>query len=175
MSLAGAAWSALTVEQAQAWRDYAESVFRSSDVTGRRYTGNALTEFVALATKFMQANPGGTVPVTPPTSSYIGDSVVVGTSAIETGVRWSASGPNDSETVTELLVQKMPSPRRKPTKQYTSAAFVQFAAGSLSFDLPLDPGSYALAYRFVRLATGQSTLLIPCGIVIVEEECQAAA
>jgi hypothetical protein len=58
-------------------------------------------------------------------------------------------------------------------KHYNSAAFVQFAPGALSFDLSLEPGTYATTYRFVRLSTGQATLPLLCGLVTVEEETTA--
>ena len=125
------AWNALTPSQAQQWRDYADSVWRSNAMTGTRYRGNA--------------------------------------SAIEEGTRWTASAANEPDTVTELMVQKLPNPRRKPTKQYTAAAFVQFTAGALTYDLPLDPGTYSLAYRFIRLSTGQSTLRLLAGLITVDD------
>jgi hypothetical protein len=163
------AWNALTPNQAQQWRDYAESVWRSNAMTGTRYRGNAMTEFVALATTFLQATPNGSIPLSPPSDSYIADRVTINVSAIEEGARWTASAANEPDTVTELMVQKLPSPRRKPTKQYTAAAFVQFTAGALSHDLPLDPGTYSLAYRFIRLSTGQPTLRLIAGLITVEE------
>jgi hypothetical protein len=208
MTLASAAWSALTQEQLQAWRDYAKTIWKSNALTGKRYKSTAQNEFIALATKFLQATPGGTVPAWPPSSAYIGDAVSVGVSelsgasaqtaphpltpsppegrggtvrrfavvgAAEGGIRWTASAPNDADTVTELLIQELKSPRRSPQKIYTSAAFHQFVDGALMFDLSLDPGTYATAYRFVRLSTGQMTEVIPIEVLTIGEEALLSA
>jgi hypothetical protein len=230
MTLASAAWSATTQQQLQAWRDYAKTIWKSNALTGKRYKSTAQNEFIALATKFLQATPGGTVPAWPPSSAYIGDAVSVGVSefsgasaqtaphpltpslpegrggtgasahtaphplapsppegrggtgrrfaivgAGEGGIRWTASAPNDPDTVTELLIQELKSPRRSPQKIYTSAAFHQFVDGSLSFDLSLEPGTYATAYRFVRLSTGQMTEVIPIEVLTIGDEALLAA
>ena len=39
--------------------------------------------------------------------------------------------------------------------------------GGLTFDLPLGPGVYAFAYRFVRLGTGQATPMQKLGVLEV--------
>jgi hypothetical protein len=51
------------------------------------------------------------------------------------------------------------SKNRKPGKAFTSAGFVAFASGSLSKDIAVTPGYYAVAYRFVNSATGQSSII----------------
>ena len=73
------------------------------------------------------------------------------------GVRFAATSANSAGVVTELLVQPLKNVRRAPGKFYKSTAFVTFASGSLTYDLPLNPGAYAFAYRFVNPTTGQAT------------------
>ncbi len=160
-------WNALSAAQAQAWDRYAQTVERHSAVSGQAYSPAAYNAFIGLATKVLQANPEATIPVDPPTSAFEGDSVLVAVEAAEGAVRFTASGANAAGVVTELMLQKLANVRRKPTTRYGSAAFVAYAQGALAHDVPVDPGVYACAYRFVRAATGQATLPQPVGVAVV--------
>jgi hypothetical protein len=168
-------WSALTFDQAQAWQRYAQTITKTEPVTQKTYSPTAHCAFIALATKYLQVNPAGSVPVLPPDSDFLGDDVVLEIlETLPTGVRFRASGANASGVVTEILAQRLPNVRRSPTKFYKSAAFHSFASGALDFDLSLDEGVYAFAYRFVRAETGQSTHPLLLGMVVVEDAAIAA-
>ena len=84
----------------------------------------------------------------------------------EGAIRFSPSAPNTPGVLTEILVQKLAGKHRKPVpKAYRTAAFVAFT--NEPFDLPVEPGVYACAIRFVREATGQETQIVPIGKVAV--------
>ena len=78
----------------------------------------------------------------------------------------TASQPNAQGVVTEVLTQPLANARRKPRERdWKTAAFVAFAAGSLTRTLALPTGAYAVAYRFVNAATGQATAMAFLGSV----------
>ena len=91
------------------------------------------------------------------------------TSHLEEGVlTFRASGPNAEGVVTELLTQRLKSRLRTPgADRYRTAGFVAFAAGALEAAVPVGPGAWACAVRFVRRDTGQETAVVPLGIVEV--------
>ncbi len=79
-----------------------------------------------------------------------------------------ASQPNAARVATEILIQRLPNVRRKPrVRDYRTAAVVAFEAGSLTADIPLPLGPYAVAYRLVRPESGQMTEPTPLGAVMV--------
>lgn len=168
MRLASAVWSAMSPEQAQAWRDYGEAIVRRRSLDGRPYHMTGQTSFIALATKFLQVDPGGDVPLAPPTGEFLGDELLVAASVSQpSSIGFTATGPNTPGTLTELLVQRLASRLRKPGKRYTTAAFVSYQAGGQTFAVPTEPGPYACAFRFVEKATGRATLATPIGVVEV--------
>ncbi|MBX7131600.1 MAG: hypothetical protein K1X67_02865, partial [Fimbriimonadaceae bacterium] len=58
-------------------------------------------------------------------------------------------------------------PRRLPGPFYKSAIFHEFTSSADSAFIALAPGSYALAYRYVEVATGQSVDALLLGVVEV--------
>jgi hypothetical protein len=163
MQAATAAWNNLTYAEAQAWRDYAATQTRHNQLTGQPYAPAAVNVFTGLALKVLQVNRAEIVPALPPSSAFVGDEVTVSLSTRHGLLTFTASAPNSAGVVTELLIQKLPNPRRSLTKQYKSAAFKAFTSDSMSESLLVEPGLYGAAYRFVRDATGQATemLLLP--------------
>lgn len=151
--------------QEAAWDNYASTLTHKDSITSKRFTPTAITAFTALGTKFLQVNPTGTVPTTPPTSSYSGDIITLTALASTGKITFTASAANALPNKTELLLQPLKSRNRNPQKgAYRSQAFVAFTAGSLSADVVVPPGYYAAAYRFVNLMTGQETALVPIGV-----------
>ena len=100
----------------------------------------------------------------PPTSDFVGDDLTVSVSAVAGVIRFTPSAPNSPGVVTELMFQKLPNPRRSPVKFYKSLAFAALVG---PLDVPMEPGLYALGYRFVRASTGQMTDMMPVGVVTV--------
>ncbi len=164
LSRAAATYKNLTTAQVTAWRAYANTQSRTNPISGETYFQTANTAFVGLAVKFLQVTPGGTVPVAPPTTAFTGDTITVTALASSGKVTFTASGANASGVTTELLLEPLKSPNRKPSgKGYRSKAYFAFASGTLSHDVTVPTGYYAAAYRFVKTATGQMTELIPLG------------
>jgi hypothetical protein len=156
------AFEAMTVPQAQAWESYAQTITIVDPITGKSYHPSAINAFVQLGVKFLQLNPSGTLPLTPPSTDFVGDSISISASVEVSGyITFSASGANTISVTTELLIQKLASPHRKPSQiAYRHAAWKAFTGGSLSIDVPVRPGWYSVGYRFVKASTGQATPLI---------------
>lgn len=154
MRQANAAWNELSLEQAQAWQAYAQTQSRVDPVTGHEYAMSAKSAFVALATRFLLASPGSTVPTEPPSEPFSGQNLRLTAAPTTGGMSFTASGINSQGVVTEIMMQTLPNVRRSPVKFYKSAAFHAFEPGSPQFILPLPPGVYAFAYRFLQTSTG---------------------
>jgi len=162
---AATAFKNFTASQVAAWRNYAANQTKHNSVTGKSYNPTGVNAFTALASKFLQVNPGGTIPTTPPASAFSGDSITVTCSAGTGKVTFAASAANSTDVVTEFLLQPLASPNRKPQKNgYRSRGFFAFTSGTLTHDVTVPPGYFAAAYRFVNSATGQETPLVPIGV-----------
>jgi hypothetical protein len=158
-------YKGFTQEQEDAWNQYAQTLPERDPVTGKRTVRTGVNAFTGLATKFLQATPGGSVPLAPPSTPFVGDAPVVTATAGVGKVTFSANVPNGAGVTTELLLQPLASRVRNPQKGgYRTKAFFRFVPGSLSTDVTVPPGFYAAAYRFVRLATGQTSDLTPIGV-----------
>jgi hypothetical protein len=161
-SKAAAALKNLTTAQLVNWQNYAQTIVRTNPTTGETYHPTAGNVFLGLATKFLQVNPTGTIPTTPPAAAFNGDSLTVTTTGASGKITFTATAANTPNTKTELLLQPLPSRNRAPNpRAYRTKAFATFALGSLSVDVTVPPGYYAAAYRFVNTTTGQETLLQP--------------
>jgi hypothetical protein len=186
------AWHALSLTEVEAWRAFAKSPpephpYPSPRGGGRFGQGGGeiplkpYNAFTMLAAKCLQMRPGAPVPTLPPTTGFMGDGIQVnlrfsiddlrlreGSEVGSGAIVFEASGPNSAGVVTELLLQKLKSRNRMPSaKDYRTQRFVAFAAGSLESTVPVEPGAYACAIRFVREATGQETALVPLGLMEV--------
>ncbi len=176
MLAAKAVWESLTLEQVQAWREYAASITIHRPLDGAAYSPIAYNAFIGLATRVLQADPSAFVPLLPPVSEFIGEGIVVNrVQGIGSGVvRFWASGPNSDGVVTELMAQKLANIRRMPKSFYKSLSFVAFVPNASEdpeepcfVDLTLDRGAYAFAYRFVKKATGQTRAQMLLGVLEV--------
>lgn len=160
-------WAELTPEQARAWDLYAGRIVKTGRIGGKAYSPSGYNAFTALALVRMRLDPGGPVPFHPPAGSFTGDKVQVTVTPEPGALRFHASGPNRAGIVTELMLQRLVTPRRKPTTRYKSVAFVSFDAAHGHEDIPVEPGAYACAYRFIERATGRVTVMQTLGVVIV--------
>jgi hypothetical protein len=105
------------------------------------------------------------IPLTPPTGIFSGDSVTITAEPAEGGILFTASGPNSPGVVTEFALHKLPNFRRALGKAFTTAGFHAFQPEPLSNLLPLDPGIYGVAYRFVQSSTGRHGMELVVGVV----------
>ena len=155
---ASQAFEGLTPVQYAAWKQYAAQNVRRDPITGKSRHQTPIAAFVELAAKFLQANPAGTIPLTPPTTQFNGDTITL-TAAADTGkMTFTASAANAAGVTTEIMLQPLKTANRKPqSNAYRSKAFNAFASGSLSFQVTVPAGYYAAAYRFVKLSTGQAS------------------
>lgn len=144
----------------QQWDDYVQTTPEHDPITGASKFKDGINAYVALATKYLQATPGGTPPTTPPAAPFVPPSVTVTALGATGKVTFTASSALAAGTKCELLLEKLASANRKPQKNgYRSKAFAQFPVGTLSFDVTVTPGNYAAAYRFVNTNTGQTSQL----------------
>ena len=165
---AAALWQDLTLEEVAAWRDYAGTLVRRNPVNGQTYAPAAYNAFTMLTTKFLQVQPEADPPRNPPKGGFLFESPNVQAKPVPGGVLWTALGPTGTDELAELMVQRLPNPKRLPGNQYVAAAFVPFVEEPLQFFLPLGPAGYSLACRFVRPSTGEQTGLGIFGTIVVE-------
>ncbi|HZH98168.1 MAG TPA: hypothetical protein VEX38_04290 [Fimbriimonadaceae bacterium] len=158
-------YEGMTSSQAKAWTEYGDQQSRSNPVTGDQYTLSGINAFTELATKFLQVNPAGTVPMDPPSAEFPGDTVTL-TASISSGtITFTASGANAAGVTTEILLEPLPSRNRQPSvKALRHQVFKAFASGSLTQAVSVPPGFYAAGYRFVKTATGQMTPIVMMGV-----------
>lgn len=156
-------YATLTSSQVSAWKDYANTINRTDPVSGQSYHPLPINVFIELTTKFLQLTPSGSIPLTPPTSSFIGDTITLSVSNPSTGVlRFTASAGNTVGVTTEILLQKLANGNRTPSSnKYRHSAFKFFTSLSLTQDVTVPAGFYASGYRFIKNATGQATPMIP--------------
>lgn len=156
-------YAALSSSQVTAWKDFANTITRTDPVSGQSYHPLAINVFIELTTKFLQLTPTGSIPLTPPTSSFIGDSITLSVTNPSTGIlRFTASAGNTVGVTTEILLQKLANGNRTPSSgQYRHSAFKFFTSLSLTQDVTVPAGYYASGYRFIKNATGQATPMIP--------------
>ncbi len=166
MRQVSAAWNSMTPAQAAEWHRYAGTIELHDRITGKVYSPAGYNAFTGLSTRFLQVNPTGDVPLAPPTASFTGDSVVVTATAEAGQITFAASGANAPGVVTELMLQRLASPRRLPSGRYTSAAFAAYTPEHLTETVTVEPSAYACAVRFVLAATGQAGAVFPLGVVL---------
>ncbi len=101
-------------------------------------------------------------------ASFTGETLRLTVAGDDNGVLFTATAANTVGVKTELLLVKVPTAGTVPSlKAYRSRAFVGFAVGTLGKKVTVPPGFYAVAYRFVKVATGQKTSLVTLDVVIV--------
>ena len=158
----------MSAPQIALWRAYSQNLTFTSKKSGRKYVPSAIQAFDQLAAKFAQISPGTAVPMVPPTGGFAGDTVGLTATGNAGTIVFTASAGNAVGVKTELLVQLLKSKNRLPTaKGYRTKIFVTFSTGNLISTVPMAPGTYALAYRFVEVATGRETALVPISIQTV--------
>lgn len=158
----------MTTAQVLAWTNYANTIVKRNPISGTTYSPSPINAFAALATKFLQINPAGTVPMSPPTSAFTGDVITITATGGTGSITFTASAANFAGVKTELLVQPLKGKNRVPgSRGYRTKSFVAFASGSLTSTVTVGTGYYAAAYRFVNTATGQETALVPIGVQTV--------
>jgi hypothetical protein len=176
LTKASRAYEALTPTQIDQWEAYAKTITKIHPITGEPYNPTGIAVFVALATKFLQVNPNGVIPLLPPAADFNGDNLTITVSTGLGQLTFSSNAANSANTKTELLVQRLRNRNRNPQKLgYRNKAFVAFAPGNLSANVPVTPGAYACAVRYVNTQTGQATELVPLTIQVVAMSVQKAA
>jgi len=171
-------WKTFNLATATQWNTYAQTVTRTNPVSGQSYHPSGFNVFCGLATKFLQVNPGGAVPTTPPAAAFPGDNITILASAPSASgvIRFTANAANGANTKTEFLVQPLKNSNNTPSAEdYRSKGFWSFASGSLTKDVALPAGSYAVAYRFVNTATGQATAPVALAGVFTVTSASASA
>lgn len=164
---ASRAWAELTMDEADAWNAYADRLTKHDALSGRDYSPTGYNAFVALAIVLLRLDPLAPVPALPPVGGFEGDRTLVFATGEAGAARFTASAPNRAGVVTELMLQPLANVRRKPGKAYKGMAFALFENGALIADVPVEPGVYAAAYRFVERATGRVTNLRTLGKIVV--------
>lgn len=156
-STAGSFWRSFTPTQIQAWRNYAANITKHNSVTGKAYHPTPFAAFVGLASKFLQVNPGGTVPTEPPANHFDGDDLTWTVTPAAGKITFTPSAANSTNCTTEFLLQPLANANRKPSKKaYKSYGFHHFAS-TTAWDVNVGSGTYSVAIRYVDSTTGQET------------------
>lgn len=167
---ANSAWRGLEWVQVLAWQTYAATLKRRNPQSGLYVSPKAYNVFIGLATKFLQADPNGAIPLDPPQGRFFGDIVQVSVDAQGPNLVYTADRDNAPGVVTELLLQRLLNKNNTPKERsYISAGFIAFDAEHREFEHAVFPGTYAGAIRFVESATGRMTDLFPIGRATVTE------
>src|SRR5437870_102608 len=75
LSKSAAAYKTMTTAQVSNWQAYAITITKHDPRTGKSYFPSAMNAFTALAAKFLQVSPTGTIPLTTPASPFSGDTI----------------------------------------------------------------------------------------------------
>lgn len=154
LARANAAWKRLTDPEFEAWQ--------------AAYAPRAAQAFNGLALRFLHLNPDAPIPTLPPADPLSPDPLTLEATVTPEGIHIESSDENGEDVATEFLTQRLPNPRRRAyATAWRHAAYKQFTKRSKDLDLPLAPGIYALAYRFQRISTGQTTPLVGLGTLTV--------
>ncbi len=162
LSKSAGAYKNLTPAQVTAWVTYANNVTKRDPRTGKSYKPAAIASFTSLASKFLQVNPVGVIPVAPPAAAFTGDTITCTAAGGAGKVTFTASIANAANVTTEMLLQPLKSRNRTPQpKGYRSKGFQAFAtAAPPPVNITVPAGWYVPAYRFVSIATGQVAGLV---------------
>lgn len=151
----------LSDEEFAAWTQYVQTLVPA----GQRPPAVA-SEFIKLAAKVVQVSPEAEIPTLPPTAGFVGDGIEVKVSGGAGTIEFRSALPNTEGIVTEVLVQPLNSRNRQAyDRHYRSRGFVDFSTGPL--EVEARTGVVACAVRFVKVATGQTSAIIPVGRVFV--------
>ncbi len=159
----------LSLSNKALWVTYAASITKHNSVSGAAYHPSWITAFNEVALPFYAMTPGGTAPVTPPTSPFVGDVITLTAAGASGKITFTGSAQQTSGMKTALLVQLLASPNRTPNPNgYTLNLWGEVPATPFHLDTgPLPAGTYAVGYKFGLIATGQETLPVFLANVIV--------
>lgn len=143
-----------------AWKAYADSLTLHNKVSGTAYKPSWIQAYNTLAIPFLGMNPGDTPPTTPPTDPFTGDTITVTAAGASGKITFTGSAASTSGIQVALLVQKLPSPNREPNpKGYVLNKWGVFPGTPFHLDTTtLEPGVYAIGYKWGNEVTGQETL-----------------
>lgn len=142
-----------------AWKAYAASITNHNRVSGAAFNPSWIDAYNQLAIPFLGMTPGGTPPTTPPTDPFTGDTITATIAGAAGKVVITGSGANTAGIQTAILVQKLPSTNREPNpKGYVVDSWVTIPGSPFHVDsTTLEPGVYAVGYKFGLTATGQTS------------------
>ena len=150
----------LTDAQIAAWNAWGASRTKTNDVNGKKYGQTGINAFVELGSVFKMASPGVATPTMPPTTGYAGDSLAFSMATSLSTLTVTGSGPTSAGTLLEISVARLASRARKiPTEGYVSQGFFALEVGDGNLaEVTLPAGVYAVRVRYVKKATGQTTV-----------------
>lgn len=162
LTAAARSFEGMTAANVALWETYAAGITKVNPVSGASYHPSAIAAFMALATKFLQITPGGTIPQTPPATPFDGDTITVAVTETANTLVYTASNSNEADAQTECLYQLLAGPNRKPSPDaYKSGGFLDAVSpGSLVKNITVPVGWYSCAYRFVKDTTGEQSGLV---------------
>ncbi len=157
---AARAYRKLDAQTHAKWQSYAGSQVKIQPTTGEAYHPRAIALFTALAGKRIQAGASLPASFAPPAGPWVPPNGAVSVTAIPGAIRLASEPePIPSNARLELLLQPLPHELRKPViPKMRTRAFLDLTL-SPTVDVPVEPGVYGVAVRWIDLETGQSAPL----------------
>lgn len=152
------------------WVDYANSLTFHNPVSGGAYNPSWFTAYTQLAVPFLQmGGTPATIPDEPPTEPFETPVVTVEAAGGVGTITFTGSAAQPAGTKTALMVQRLKSEMRAINPNgYTIVSWGTLPATPFEIDVEdLTPGTYAVAYKFGLVATGQESPVVELGIVTV--------
>ena len=166
--IASRAWAKLTSGEMRGWSEYADLAAAAGlrSVGGRPLRPYDL--MCGLACKWMQIHGSTAFPTAAPEGLFLGDALTVRAEGTSRAVVFRANGSNGPLALTELMLQPLANPNRKPqADKYRTRGFVAFVDGALETEVKARPGAFAVGARYLLETTGQASRIVPLGIVVV--------
>jgi hypothetical protein len=159
----------LTSAQVTNWKSYALSIIKHNSVSGAAYSPSWITAVNNLYVPFKLMSPAGSFPVTPPSSPFVGDTITVTSAGSSGSIIFTGSAQQGAGIKTFALVQKLKNPNRTPSgKAYRIGIVAAIPVTPFQITASaLTAGTYATAYKFGLIATGQESGLVVLGNVVV--------
>lgn len=172
---AAEAWSALSADAQGTWTQWAAKFRRYSPAKGRVVCPTARSLYIKAALDRWRLDPGLPTPVQAPETAFGGDEIgvfVVLPTRARPGkpgcVRFESTGANRPGVLTAILLQRLSrAGRNLSPRSLRPMDYVAFSDGCALIDLPVEPGHYAAAYRFVDAGTMQMGPVLEAGRVSI--------
>ena len=162
------AYKGFSAIQLAAWKAYAAKLVKHDPFTGKAYSPAPNTVYVGLAAKAMQVDPSQPAPTVPPPYPFAPPPNAYALFVSKGSITVVASDPDPDDVTTEIFLQHLPGPARKPSRRaYRHRAFYAYPDYGIPYAVQAASGWNAVAVQRVDPVTGQIADFTEIGIVQV--------